>query len=83
MIKVGEIVELNDNKKYMVLNKINLHNINYVYLITMEKPVEILIATEKIEDGEIVLDEIKDNDELDYVLSQLVLTKEENENEID
>ena len=31
MIKVGEIVELNDNKKYMVLNKINLHNINYVY----------------------------------------------------
>ena len=46
MIKVGEIVELNDNKKYMVLNKINLHNINYVYLITMDKPVEILIATE-------------------------------------
>ena len=83
MIKVGEIVELNDNKKYMVLNKINLHNINYVYLITMEKPVEILIATEKIEDGEIVLDEIMDNDDLDYVLSQLVLTKEENENEID
>lgn len=83
MIKVGEIVELNDNKKYMVLNKINLHNINYVYLITMEKPVEILIATEKIEDGEIVLDEIKDNDELDYILSQLVLTKDKDEDEID
>lgn len=83
MIKVGEIVELNDNKKYMVLNKINLHNINYVYLITMDKPVEILIATEKIEDGEIVLDEVKDNDELDYILSQLVLTKDEDDNEID
>ena len=83
MIKVGEIVELNDNKKYMVLNKINLHNINYVYLITMDKPVEILIATEKVEDGEIVLEEIKDNDELDYILSQLVLTKDEDEYEID
>jgi len=83
MIKVGEIVELNDNKKYMVLNKINLHNINYVYLITMEKPVEILIATEKVEDGEIVLEEIKDNDELDYILSQLVLTKDEDDDEID
>ena len=83
MIKVGEIVELNDNKKYMVLNKLNLHNINYVYLITMEKPVEILIATEKVEDGEIVLEEIKDNDELDYILSQLVLTKDEDEDEID
>ena len=77
MIKIGEIVELDDNKRYMVLNKLNLHNINYVYLVTVEKPVEILIVTEKIEDGEIVLDEIKDNDELDYVLSQLVLTKDE------
>ena len=79
MIKVGELVELNDNKKYLVLYKINLHNINYVYLITMDKPVEILIATEKIEDSEIVLEEIKDNDELDYILSQLVLNKEEDE----
>ena len=83
MIKIGEIVELNDNKKYMVLNKINLHNINYVYLITVDKPVEILIVTEKIEDGEIVLEEIKDNDELDYVLSQIVLTKDEDEDKID
>ena len=83
MINVGQVIKLSDDKDYMVLNKINLHNINYVYLITMEKPVEILIATEKIEDGEIVLDEIKDNDELDYILSQLVLTKDKDEDEID
>ena len=79
MINIGQVITLDDNKEYMVLNKMNLHNINYVYLVTMNKPVEILVATEVNQDGEISLEEIKDNDELDYVLSQLVL----NPNEID
>ncbi len=70
MVEIGEIVTLDDNKEYVVINKINLHNVNYVFLITTSKPLEILIVTEKIVNGEIVLDEIKDNDELEYVLSQ-------------
>lgn len=78
-MNIGQIVKLSDEKEYMVLNKINLHNVNYLYLITIEQPVEILIATEKEENGEISLEEIKDNDELDYVLSQLALTKENEE----
>lgn len=76
MVEVGEIVTLNDNKEYIVVNKINLHNINYVYMVTNSKPVEILIATEKNINGQITLEEIKDNEELDYVLSQLVLEPE-------
>ena len=36
MIKVGQVIKLDDNKEYMVLNKINLHNINYVYLVTIK-----------------------------------------------
>lgn len=78
-MNIGQIVKLSDEKEYMVLNKINLHNVNYLYLITIEQPVEILIATEKEENGEVSLEEIKDNDELDYVLSQLALTKENEE----
>lgn len=78
-MNIGQIVKLSDEKEYMVLNKINLHNVNYLYLITIEQPVEILIATEKEENGEFSLEEIKDNDELDYVLSQLALTKENEE----
>ena len=70
MVEIGEIVTLDDSKEYVVINKINLHNVNYVFLITTSKPLEILIVTEKIVNGEIVLDEIKDNDELEYVLSQ-------------
>ena len=70
MVEIGEIVTLDDSKEYVVINKINLHNVNYVFLITSSKPLEILIVTEKIVNGEIVLDEIKDNDELEYILSQ-------------
>lgn len=79
MINIGQVVKLDDNKEYIVLNKMNLHNINYIYLVTIEKPTEILIATEKVENDNVMLEEIKDNDELDYVLSQFVLTKETDE----
>ena len=81
-MNVGQVVKLSDNKEYMVLNKVNLHNINYLYLITINKPTEMLVVSESNRDGEIVLDEIKDNDELDYVLSQFVLNPEK-EDEID
>ena len=35
-----------------------------------------MIAIEKIKDEKIVLEEVKNNDELDYILSQFVLTKD-------
>lgn len=77
MINVGQVVKLDDNKDYMVLNKMSLHNINYLYLVTVTKPVEMLVVTETNQNGNIVLEEIKDNDELDYVLSQFVLNPDE------
>lgn len=79
MINIGQVIKLDEGKEYIVLNKMNLHNINYVYLVTIEKPIEILIATEREENGNMMLEEIKDNDELDYILSQFVLTKENSE----
>lgn len=81
-MNVGQVIRLSDDKDYMVLNKMNLHNINYLYLITINKPTEMLVVTESNNNGEIVLDEIKDNDELDYVLSQFVLNPDK-EDEID
>jgi len=82
MINVGQVIKLSNDKEYMVLNKMSLHNINYVYLITISKPTEMLVATETNQDGEFILEEIKDNDELDYVLSQFVLNPSEDD-EID
>lgn len=77
MLEVGEIVKLDNNKEYIVVNTITLHNLRYVFLISNFKPLDIVIATEKIKDENIVLKEITNNDELDYILSQFVLTKDE------
>ena len=75
MLEIGEIVKLNDDKEFIVVNIINLHNVRYVFLISNFKPIEIVIATEKIKDENIVLEEVKDNNELDYILSQFALSK--------
>lgn len=77
MLENGEIVKLNDNKEYIVVNTLNLHNVRYVFLISNSKPLRIVIATEKIKGEDIILEEVKDNAELDYILSQFALTKDE------
>lgn len=82
MLEIGEIVKLNDDKEFIVLNIINLHNVRYVFLISNFKPIEIIIATEKIKDENVVLEEVKDNNELDYILSQFALSKDD-EDEFD
>lgn len=79
MLEIGELVKLNNNREYIVINSLNLHNIRYVFLISKSKPLDIVIATEKIKDESIVLNEIKDNTELDYILSQFVLKNENGE----
>jgi hypothetical protein len=82
MLEIGEIVKLSNDKEYIVVNTMNLHNIRYVFLISNFKPLDIVIGTEKIKDENIIIEEVKDNVELDYVLSQFALTKEESD-EID
>lgn len=81
-MNVGQIVKLDDNKEYIIVDKLNFHNVNYVYLITNSKPLEIMIAVEKVKDDKIILEEVKDNNELDYVLSQFALNSSDDD-EID
>ena len=75
MLNISEIVNLND-KEYLIVNKLKLHNVIYYFLVTARKPVDIIIATEAYENDELILKEISDNEELDYILSKLVLVKE-------
>ena len=79
MLENGEIVNLSNNKEYVVVNTIKLHNTTYVFLVSNFKPVDIVIATEKIVDDNIVLDEVTNTEELDYILSKFALTKEDAE----
>lgn len=82
MLEVGEIVKLSNDKEYIVVNTMSLHNVRYVFLISNFKPLDIVIGTEKIIDEDIVVEEVKDNNELDYVVSQFALSKDD-EDEFD
>lgn len=79
MLEVGQLVKLDNNKEYIVVNIMDLHSVRYIFLISNSKPLEIVVANEKTKDGNFILEEVKDNTELDYVLSQFALEKEETE----
>ena len=76
MLELGEIVNLSDDKEYIVANILNLHTSRYVFLVTSSKPLELVVAKEKIEGENIVLEEVEDNSELDYVLSNIANSKD-------
>lgn len=78
MLEAGEIVKLNNNKEYIVINAIYLNNLRYVFLISNFKPLVTIVAIEKLNGDNIILEEIKENSLLDYVLTQFALKKENN-----
>ncbi len=61
-IEEGQIIELEDNKEYMVLKKIEYNNETYVYLVTSSKPIEVLFRKEQINDNELILEPIDDSE---------------------
>ena len=71
-MEIGDLIKLDNDKEYIIINKMALHNTEYIFAITNSKPLEIIIGTEKNINGQTVFQEIKDNNELDYVLSNFV-----------
>lgn len=66
-LEVGELITLDNNKEYVCFSKINDNGIDYVYLISNFKPIEIRFAIEKINDNNIELEIINDKDQKKYV----------------
>lgn len=65
----GQIITLEDNKDYIVIKRTTCDDLNYVYLMTAEKPVEIVIVKEETINNEIILTPITDQNELNLVIS--------------
>ncbi|MBO7078591.1 MAG: hypothetical protein J6W64_02120, partial [Bacilli bacterium] len=70
MLNEGQIIELSSGNEYIVMKVLSLHNFNYVYLVNTMEPHDILIGTIKFE-NDFLFNEIKDNTELEYVLTVL------------
>lgn len=60
----GEVITLDDNKDYIVLKQLINENVNYVYLVTAQKPIEVLVA--KLNDMDLI--PITDDFELKKVI---------------
>lgn len=56
----GEVITLEDEKEYIVFNSILKEGVNYVFLISNFKPVEICFAKEIIDGENISLEIIND-----------------------
>ena len=70
MVNEGQIIELSSGNEYVVMKVLSLHNFNYVYLVNTTEPHDILIGTIKFE-NDFLFNEIKDNNELEYILTVL------------
>lgn len=65
----GQVITLEDNKDYIVIKRITCDDLDYVYLMTAEKPIEVVIVKEEIINNEIFLNPITDQNELNLVIS--------------
>ncbi len=66
-LEVGEIITLDNNKEYICFSRINDKGIDYVYLMSNFKPIEIKFAIERIINQEVELEIINDQEQKQYV----------------
>ena len=69
MIEQGEAVTLSNGREYLCFNTAEEDGKNYIYLMTMDDPIEIRFAEQSIlENGEHDVRMIQDQDEKIHVL---------------
>ncbi len=62
-IAINEVVTLDNGKEFYCFQVLTQDDIDYIYLISTSKPVEICFAEQKIVDGALSLRIINDQDE--------------------
>lgn len=50
-IKIGESIKLDNNKEYVCFFELEDSGVNYLYLVTQTKPVEVKFAKYRFDDG--------------------------------
>ena len=70
ILEEGEVIKLNTNgKDYVVLKKVNCNNTNYYYLLTLNKPTEVLVDKISVNsNNEPIIITVTDKDELDALI---------------
>ncbi len=67
-IMMGEIIELDNGKKYLCFDQIKENDYTYLYLITPNSPVEVKFAKQTINNNDSKITIIGKKEEKQYVL---------------
>lgn len=71
-LDISNIVTLDDDKRYIVLNVINVDNTDYVSLVEVDNPCNFKLLEKFIRDGELVLREVLDEIKLEKIKLQVL-----------
>lgn len=70
-LEIGELIELDSDESYVILNKVMFNNEEFLVLVTATPPVKISIAQELEVDGELSIEVIEDPEVTIGVLEEL------------
>ena len=71
-LEKGKILVLDDDdREFAIVDKIDYNNERYVYLTTIEGETELKVCKIEEEDGEIILEDVEDFEEIKKILSNL------------
>lgn len=76
-LDISNIVTLDDDKRYIVLNVINVDNTDYVSLVEVDNPSNFKLLEKFIRDGELVLREVLDEIKLEKIKLQVLKSSAE------
>lgn len=71
-LNMFNLVTLDDDKKYLVVNTINVDNINYVLLVEENNVNNSKLLEELLVDGELILREVLDEIKLEKIKLQVL-----------
>lgn len=67
-IETGEIITLSNNKEYICFSTLNDNGIDYLYLMSNFKPLEIRFGIQRLVNNEIEIEIVNDYDEKQRIL---------------
>lgn len=67
-LKFGEIAVLEDGKEYICFSQLNSQGIDYVYLMSNFKPLDVKFAKQSIDGEELKLELVEDQEEKQRLL---------------
>lgn len=67
-LKFGEVAVLENNKEYVVFSQIEHNGIDYVYLMSNFKPLEVRFAKQIMDGNDLKLDIVSDQKEKEMLL---------------